>query len=168
MALFLKAILLPVFFAFVAAALEATSSLVKGLSDGENKFKVWLDEIQARGSHHETAKQNLSIEDIRELDNVIDIEPMASFDYPQFAPVGIDLMVGALCIDVIALIDINGNIKSGGWAVVLGHIFMLVGVIFYYNKNLAVSPKKVKEKEYYSKLAIALGIAAMMSAFFMA
>lgn len=160
---FVKAIIVPIILAFVAASAEAICALVKGRSKGQYRFRVWIRQ-QQEDSTSVVALHNQSLETIRERDDVVDIDSMASFNIADFSTVGIDLAIGAFAVDVASLIEGRGNSTIITYLLV-AHLGLLLGTMGFVMASQLSPPDDEKARRYSSLIAILIGLAAMILAF---
>lgn len=163
--------MVPVLLSVAAVLFQLASALVKGKKKGEYKFRIWIKQPQQDGSSNIVPLLGQSLESVRLRNDIVDVDIMSSFDIADFSSIGISLVIGAFSVDIASLIANKGNPIIIGY-VVLGHLFLLIGVLLFVMlchmtepKVIGVESKSLLLKRSRAITAIGLGFLAMMTAF---
>lgn len=164
--IFFKTIIIPIILTLGSTGLESISALVKGSARGDYKYKLWIKE-KRNGSENEVwPLPNQSIDNIAagKIPDIVEIEPMFSFDLSEYGSLAINLIMGAFTVDITSLIDKQGSpVNVGGLLVI--HVLLLIGILGALTWRYNASPNEIKRKRNSVLLAITLGFLAMFSAF---
>jgi len=161
---FIKTVVVPIVLACGAALLESAAALVKGRSKGPFKFRLWIRQQYDDGSIVIVPLLGQSLKAICVRDDIVDIDPMVNFDVAEFASLGIDLVVAAFSVDVVSLIQSQGDTTMIGY-VLIAHVFALIGIVLFTMLNQLASPEEQGVKRIRAMIAIGLGMVAMMISF---
>jgi hypothetical protein len=162
---FVKSIFIPILLTCASALLEITSVLVKGKSQGKNRYRIWIQQKQADGSKLTIAIPHQSIDQIAGQSDVVEIEQMVSLDVTDFRSLGINLMLGAFSVDIASLMEKPTNPRMTGF-VLFGHLLMLIGVLFFTILGQLIPPEDESTRKRHTLSSIVLGLVAMIVAFF--
>jgi hypothetical protein len=165
---FIRSIIIPILFVLAATLFESSAALVKGICNGEYKFRVWIRQRHRNGVDTISPMMGQSIVNVRNRSDIVDLDRMVMFDIAEFASLGIKLIIGAFAIDVAALINASSSSSSNfvvpsSIAVVLFfHLFALVGILTFVMLSYLSGPDKQNRKRKISWAAIGLGVVSMM------
>jgi hypothetical protein len=164
---FFRSIFIPIILTCASALLEIISMLVKGKSNGGNRYRVWVQQDQPDGTKFTIAIPHQSIDQISGRSGIVEIEQMVNLDVTDFKALGINLMLGAFSVNIASLVGnpTTTNPRMTGF-VLFGQLLLLVGVLLFTILCYLVPPENNSLRKRYISASILLGLIAMMISFF--
>jgi len=177
--LFIRAVVVPVVCIIVAAIIECTVAIQRGKGSGPYKYRVWVKQTEPDGTIRTIPRVGECVGDLCKLDgaSIVDIEQMMCFSMPEFGGIAIDLIIGALAVDLGVLINAPQTLQKGEtaaqilhWSSVLGyvqlaHFAILICVIFSLIISQHLPPEDDATRRRWVLIALLLSALAMVTAF---
>jgi hypothetical protein len=166
---FVRAIVLPTILTLCTAVLEYQIKIVKGKGDGRYRYIAWVREATEDGGMRLVPYPHQSLAKIfnhnRFFRNLVDVQPMFTFQIAEFGSLAVNLAIGALAVDIVSLFDV-ANRQSDTAMIIVFHILMLVVIELMLIQSQITSPERIIARELQSLAAIIFGFSAMALAFF--
>jgi hypothetical protein len=166
---FVRTIVIPLLLTIFTALVEYQLKLVNGRADGKFEYVAWIRQKELDGSNRIVPRPQQSLEKI--IDDVksnryrlVKVEQMFSFKLSEFNSLAIDLVIGALAVDIASLFNtVNRQENIAG--IIVAHIGMMVTVQLLLIQSQKTHFQKVLIREFLAFFAISVGFLAMVIAF---
>jgi hypothetical protein len=167
---YVKDLILPIIFTLLVALFEVIATLVKGVSRGDDRYRIWRSmpstavASSAVAARRYRLEDHLSVDDVQRASDVVDIDRMLTFSFAQFGFLGVHLGTAAIAVDITTLINRVGKAELIA-GVLVGHLLILVFILLLVMLCNRSYPWRQRSNNVLGVIAILVGFASIMFAF---
>ncbi|MEW6030420.1 MAG: hypothetical protein ACOYZ8_08010 [Chloroflexota bacterium] len=168
--IFVRTIIVPLLLTIFTALLEYQLKIMNGKGNGDYRYTAWVQQKEIDGSIRIVPYPQQSLEKIiddvkRRKIRLVGIDSMFIPSFMEFGTLALNLVMGAMAVDIASLLSVNNNRGVTG-GLIVAHIGMLITVQLLLTTSSMKSPIKSIASEFQAIIAIALGFVAMAITFF--
>ena len=152
-----QAIVIPIVATVGASFADFVASVVKGLSRGDHRFRIWISQEDDNGNAIPALLQGQTLRSILGRRDVLDIDRMTELDLSSFASVGIDLVLVAFVLD--AILSRSGKTMEAFW---LGHLFAFISTLWFVMMVYSAGPDEGHAKRRWTSAALIVGFVSVL------